>query len=172
MFKFWLKKEEKKITTLEMKEKFSSHPLHAWIEESPFAKRSLATFFDSLTEEAVEFIYHHEVLMLKSSGKYALSVQPGSHVIVVFPEVLKLLNSFKFDEALMMIAHELGHIMYEHGKKSVDTLTAQVEADRFAISLGYGVELEQFLLAQPESIEMRTRLAYLTSQLISKAYEK
>jgi predicted Zn-dependent protease len=72
----------------------------------------------------------------------------------------------------MMIAHELGHIMYEHGKKSIDTLTAQVEADRFAISLGYGEELEQFLLAQPESIEMRTRLAYLTSQVIISEYKK
>lgn len=172
MFKFWLKKEEKKITTLEMKEKFFSHPLHTWMNEMGFAKRSIETFLDSLPSEAMEFIYYHEVLMLKSSGKYALSVQPGSHVIVVFPEVLKLLNSFKFDEGLMMIAHELGHIMYEHGKKSVDTLTAQVEADRFAISLGYAVELEQFLLAQPESIEMRTRLAYLTSQIISKEYKK
>ena len=60
----------------------------------------------------------------------------------------------------------LSGLIYEHGKKSIDPLTAQVEADRFAIHLGYGHELEKFLLEQVESVEKRTRLTYLTSQLI------
>jgi hypothetical protein len=166
MFKFWLKKKEKEISLHEMKEIFFSHPLHAWMHESPFVKRTLDSFLNSLPKEAINFMAQHEVLMLKSTGRYAIAVQPGSHVIVIFPELYNLLSSFSFDSALMMIAHELGHILYEHGKKNIDPLTAQVEADRFAIHLGYGQELEKFLLDQVESVEKRTRLTYLTSQLI------
>ncbi|MFZ4714322.1 MAG: hypothetical protein ACOYL6_11435 [Bacteriovoracaceae bacterium] len=166
MLKFWLKKKEKEITLTELKADFFSEPLHAWMNESTFVKRAMESFLDSLPKEALNFMGTHQVLMLKSSGRYALAVQPGSHVIVIFPELYKLLSSFSFDTALMMMAHELGHILYEHGKKIIDPLMAQVEADRFAIHLGYGHELEIFLLEQPESIEKRTRLTYLTSQLI------
>lgn len=173
MFKFFNKKskkeiEKKQLTSVELKLKFFSHHEHAWIIQSNFLRRNFDMFLDILPENVLKFVVNEEVLFIKTNGKYAFSVAPKSHVIVIFPEIYQALNSFHFDRGFMVIAHELGHIISGHSKGVHDPLEAQVEADRFAIQLGYERELEQFLEEQPESIEKRTRLAYLTSYVFSK----
>lgn len=106
-----------------------------------------------------------EVILYPSSGRFACSVQ-GSHksIIIVFPELKSLLDAPFDGWAKAVLAHEFGHLFHGHGSRFVDPLEAQIEADRFAIEMGYMDKLAEFLEEQPESIEKRTRLAYLTSQ--------
>ena len=66
-----------------------------------------------------------------------------------------------------ILAHELGHIMLSHGSRKLPVLDAQVEADKFACELGYLDDIENFLLEQPESIEKRVRLSFVTSLYFS-----
>ena len=172
MFKFFTKTHKKEtknqLSKTELKLKFFSHTEHQWIIQSNFIRRNFDMFLDILPQNVLNFVVSEEVLFVKTNGKYAFSVAPKSHVIVIFPEIYQALNSFNFDRGFMIIAHELGHIISGHSKVNVDPLEAQVEADRFAIQLGYERELEMFLEEQPESIEKRTRLAYLTSYVFSK----
>ena len=96
---------------------------------------------------------------------FACSVQNSSKsVIIVFPELKKFLGAPFPGWAHAVLAHEFGHLYHEHGKKWIDPLEAQVEADSFAIELGHMEQLANFLEERPESIEKRTRLSYLTSK--------
>lgn len=85
-------------------------------------------------------------------------------MILIFPELKRLLNAPFDGWAKAVLAHEFGHLYHQHGSRFVEPLEAQVEADRFAIEMGYLRPLAEFLEEQPESIEKRTRLAYLTSR--------
>ena len=66
------------------------------------------------------------------------------------------------------LAHELGHIFYGHSNRKIDILEAQVEADKFAIELGFENEIESFLQGLPESLEKRVRLSYVTSYIFDR----
>ena len=65
--------------------------------------------------------------------------------------------------ARAVLAHEVGHIMLEHSENSDDPMEAQVDADTFACDMGYLDQLESFLHEQPETVEKRVRLTFLTN---------
>ena len=160
----------KKLNHFNSKEQFLDwffkHPEHRWIQEEKFTQSNLLDFFESFPLKAINKIYEtQDVLLCASSGRFACSVQGGGKaVILVFPELKRLLNAPFDGWAKAVLAHEFGHLYHQHGSRFVEPLEAQVEADRFAIELGYLRPLAEFLEEQPESIEKRTRLAYLTSR--------
>lgn len=145
---------------------FFSRPDHAWIEQDRYIKANLLDFFDSLSLKAINKIFEtEEVVLAPSSGMFACSVQGrGKSVIIVFPELKRLLKAPFSGWAKAVLAHEFGHLYHGHAGKFIDPLEAQIEADTFAIDMGYGPQLAEFLEERPESIEKRTRLAYVTSR--------
>lgn len=150
-------------------EKFFTHPFHYWILEDRFTKATFDELFDLLPEETRKFLVQTApIYFLSSSGKYSCALSNSkSHAIIVFPELKKLLKSTQMDYSLSIILHELGHIIADHSNKDIDVIKAQVEADLFAAKLGFGPQIEQFLLQLPESMEKRVRLSYLTKYEIS-----
>lgn len=145
---------------------FFAHPEHQWMNGQRYVKANLLDFFDTFPLKFINKIYEtQEVILHPSSGRFACSVQKSSKsIILVFPELKRLLNAPFPGWAHAVIAHEYGHLYCEHGKKWIDPIEAQVEADAFAIELGHLKYLAEFLEEQPESIEKRTRLAFLTSR--------
>lgn len=145
---------------------FFNHPDHQWIKFEKFTYSNLLDFFDTFPLKTLNAIYEREeVVLCSSSGRFACSIQGNSKsVILVFPELKRLLNAPYDGWAKAVLAHEFGHIFNKHGSRFIEPLEAQIEADRFAIELGHIEELARFLEEQPESVEKRTRLAYLTSR--------
>jgi hypothetical protein len=149
---------------------FFTHPFHQWINQNRYTKATFQEFFDLLPMHAIEFLLNTSpIYFLHSSGKYSCALSnTRAHAIIVFPELSSLLRSTMMDHSLAILLHELGHIIFEHADKDIDPTKAQVEADLFAAKLGFAEQIEEFLLDQPESLEKRTRLSYLTKYVIQK----
>lgn len=151
-------------------EKFFAHPFHYWILEDRYTKATFEELFDLLPDSTRKFLIESApIYFLSSSGKYSCALSNSkAHAIIVFPELKKLLRSTQMDYSLSIILHELGHIIADHSNKDIDIIKAQVEADLFAAKLGFGPQIEEFLLQLPESMEKRVRLSYLTKFELSK----
>ena len=103
-------------------------------------------------------------LFVRSNGRYACSVSSlQQNVIIIFPEVYRLLTKTYDGWAKAVMAHEVGHLYLDHSENSDDPMEAQVDADNFACDMGYLEELENFLHDQAESVEKRVRLTFLTN---------
>lgn len=141
---------------------------HSWINENKYIKASFEDFFEYVPVATIDRIVNdYQIIFVPILAKYGCAIS-SANVILVFPELHELLASTAISNFKAIIAHEIGHILMDHGAKSLSVMEAQIEADNFAISLGFGEDLESFLLDQPESIEKRLRLSYLTSRYYSK----
>lgn len=81
----------------------------------------------------------------------------GREVVLVFPDLYRLLLSAEFAQGQAILAHEFGHVILGHAHRATDDLTAQLEADAFAAELGYAEELAYALegYAGQETISAR-----------------
>jgi hypothetical protein len=140
-------------------------PEHAWLHQDRYVKNHFIDFLEDLPVKTLKkMIKDVPVIFVPSSGKYSCAINCQHYsVIMIFPELMNLLQSTAKSYYKAIMAHELGHVILQHGKNNIKVLEAQIEADRFAAKLGYINELENFLLEMPESIEKRVRLSYLTS---------
>jgi hypothetical protein len=138
---------------------------HEWIIENRFIKASITDFLDQFNEDILYRCFVlKSTLITKASGAYALSINQSIHdTIICFPEVVNSLASMNPSDGQAVLAHELGHIYHEHSGKRISPIQAQIEADKFAMENGFYEQLENFLLAQPESTEKRIRITYMTS---------
>lgn len=139
------------------------NPHHYWIREDRYIKASIEDFIEVLPLKVLKFLVANEVTLVLSNGRYGLSLKNQERgVILVFPELKKMLMSPLPTDAFVVLAHEIGHLYYGHHEVAIDALEAQVEADRFAVEIGLAEDLESFLIALPESTEKRVRLSSLT----------
>jgi hypothetical protein len=170
--KFIQKKVGKRDISTEFtqyKSNFFNHQNHQWMKQNRFVRANFEELLTIIPMDVKEFLIDQPPLyFLPSSGRYscALSGQKGSHAIIVFPELMQLLKSPMMDHALAILAHELGHIVAEHGKSNIDPLEAQVEADAFACRLGFAKQISEFLEEQPDSTEKSVRLTYITPKVL------
>ncbi len=152
---------------------FFNNPQHQWIVEDKYIKANFEEFFSLIPLKMLRDLWKDsDIWFISSSGKYSCAIEPiGCSVIMIFPELKKIMRSFNPDGTKAILAHELGHIYYNHSNRRIDVLEAQVEADKFAINLGFIEELESFLHDQSESLEKRVRLSYLTSQYFDSYHD-
>jgi hypothetical protein len=157
----------------EFLKKFYLHDSHSWILGDRYVKANFDEFFDRISWQILKrFSKKRNLIFLPSNGKYSCTLSSiNQHIIMVFPELMRLLKSPATNHALAILAHEIGHIVSEHSKKAIDPLEAQVEADLFACKMGYAVEIESFLHNQIESIEKRLRLTYVTAYIVSTSHK-
>ena len=148
---------------------FFEQPQHQWMEQGRYIKIHFIDFFDYIPLKTINQLFADtDIYFVPSNGKYSCSVSSqNEEVIIIFPELMQLLNAPFDGYAKAILSHELGHIINQHAKQSIDPMAAQIEADRFAVTLGYGYELAEFLEEQSESLEKRVRLSYVTSALFS-----
>jgi hypothetical protein len=156
--------EDKLITICE---RFFSSPHHQWIASDKHLTRDFSHLIDSFPEDVLDFFANQDVKFIRATGKLscALSLSENTEMVIIFPDLLKLLKSGSPTHGIAVLAHELGHIYHRHQSRAIPTLQAQLEADHFAYSLGFGRELYDILLDYFDSDDCKKRLQYLDSLL-------
>lgn len=145
---------------------FFQNPQHQWINENPRFKKIFTEFIASIPLPVKDFFAQHPLIILKANKKFScsLDIPAGHKVILVFPDLLERLRSVYYEEAMAIIAHELGHLYQQHSHQSIDPLEAQVAADAFAAELGYYNQLINIIEEEAQGIEAKVRLVYLNSK--------
>jgi hypothetical protein len=143
---------------------------HRWINEDKLIRRGIAILVDALNEKHIDFFEKHPTYLIPCQAHLSCAIgrTKNHHLILVFPELMQILKSASVLHGIAVIAHELGHIYYQHTENKIDTLQAQIEADDFAFQLGFGEELQEILLDHVYSVDCRVRIAKLTSKLITQ----
>ena len=124
MWNFFKKKHKTNDLTLQKesyKKQFFAKEQHQWIDKDLSYKKAFSLLIDSFNQNVFDFLdkQKKDILFLKASGKLACSigVLSHSHVILVYPDLTKLLKSAFFLRGVAVLAHELGHLYYNHGNK-------------------------------------------------------
>ncbi|MBD63859.1 MAG: hypothetical protein CME62_01520 [Halobacteriovoraceae bacterium] len=145
-------------------------PEHGWMKEDSCTFAHMQDFFERIPSKVLKKVFVDEhTILVPASGKYACAVRSHhQYVVLVFSEVLQKLSKYNDGWAKAVLAHELGHIFLDHHKVNEDIMESQVDADAFACDMGYLEELESFLHDQPESVEKRVRLSFLTTYYFSQ----
>jgi hypothetical protein len=140
-----------------------------WLKGDRYVERNLRDLFNMLDQSALDYFQQHPLVFIPSTGELscALSGISGIDVIIVFPELIKMLRSAAPRRGLAIVAHELGHLISQHSEREIDRLQAQIEADRFATQLGLGLELQEILL-QFDEIDCRVRITYIASAMANE----
>lgn len=151
---------------------FLADPNHRWINEDRLIKRGVIILLESLKESHLDFFLKHPTYLIPCQAHLSCAIgrTQNHHLILVFPELMQILRSASSIHGVAILAHELGHIFYQHTENKIDTLQAQIEADDFAFQLGFGEELQEILLDHASSIDCRVRISKLTSKLISQKH--
>ena len=174
MFEFFKKNrfssKNPKKQKIDFKLSFLNDPNHQWINEDRTIKRSFEILLDSLNSKQIEFFIQHPTYMIPCQAHLSCAIgrTQNHHLILVFPELIQILKSASAFHGIAILAHELGHIYYQHTENKIDTLTAQIEADHFAFELGFGEELQEVLLDHVHSLDCRVRISRLTAELITQ----
>lgn len=150
---------------------FWQSPEHNWIKNNRNMALSLEELFESIPLDILNDLTKRTKLILaQSSGRYGCAVESQSvNIIICFPDLIDLLSRYNSKIGQAILAHELGHLYHNHSTKKISPLEAQREADAFAVKLGFGYELSEFLESQVQSIDTRVRLTYITSSLFSNS---
>lgn len=150
------------------KKRFFENELNTWILRPPNLKRSIQILFDSMDNEVISFFSGKELALITCQGLWAATLYPKKNLflIIVFPNLLDLFNSANYRMGIGVLAHEIGHIFLEHSKREITPIEEQYEADLFAVNLGFGMELFNFLSLYPNSKECLVRKERLAKQLI------
>jgi hypothetical protein len=170
----FLNKSTSKITKEEFINNFFKDHNHAWINSNIKYKKAFTLLLNDLKQEHIEFFNRHKTffILCEAHLSCAIGKTQDHHLILIFPELKNLLKSASLTHGVAILAHELGHIYFQHTEKKVDILTAQLEADDFAFKLGYGEELQEVLLDHIESTDCRIRISRLTTKLLEVKYNQ
>lgn len=161
----------KKMNKNDFKKSFFNSPFHAWIQSDKQFKRCFELLIDSFGPEEIKFFTDNPILFLQSNAVLSCTLGKDSeNIILVFPDLAKLMTSSCYFQAIATLAHECGHVFYRHTEVEMENLEKQIQADFFAYKLGYGEDLQDILLEHNHSIETKVRIAKLTALLISDKY--
>lgn len=163
------KKSENKFNNL--RDKILININNQWILQDKVISRAFFTLLDNLTtEQNTQLMTENQIIIIPASGEYSCLIHqpPHANVILLFPEIIKLLGNVDNDRGLSILAHEFGHIYHQHYKKKISPLDAQIEADDFALQAGFGHGLVEVLLGYSD-IDSQTRVSVLTSKILSQS---
>jgi hypothetical protein len=139
-------------------------PEHQWIAADKALLDRIAGFLCLLSPaDLTEILTNRRLLLLYCNQKMSAAFHQfkNREVVLIFPDLRKLLLSAQYLQGYAVLAHEFGHILHGHSEKEIHPLTAQLEADRFASELGFGEELFDLLRLEHPNTEIRERLAAL-----------
>ena len=142
-----------------------------YFKQNKYLYRGLYDLCSKMNEETQKsLLLQKQILFVPVSRIFACTVSPSSssNFIFIFPDLLKKLSCVDNGQGLAILAHEMGHLFYEHSKKGTPELKAQIEADDFAFQLGLGEELCE-VLSNFRDVDSRTRISYLTAKILSNS---
>ena len=143
---------------------FYLSPFHQWIVSTDRLKSRLDEFFNLLDQETLEYFNGQRGLVfLKANGQLSctLTYPEDHHLVLLFPKLIQYLLGENPRYGFAILAHELGHIKYQHQQRAINTLQAQLEADRFAFQIGLGAELVAVLEDYEQYEECQIRIEEL-----------
>jgi len=152
---------------------------HAWILENRQLKRAFEYLIEDLSEEEInQMMRSGEVYFVRVNDRLSCTVRAdmerrrGNQVVLVFPRLYNLLKSAAPDFGLAVLCHEIAHIVLDHSHKRLSPLQKQVEADRFALEHGFGLELVELLeeegVAHPEvQLRLKKLLEHLEDEEVA-----
>ena len=135
-------------------------PENRWILDDPSTFRCIQILFEALPPLSIKYLTTLELFFIRSDGILASTVAPRKkgHLIIIYPELVKMMKSAAPLLATAVLAHELGHIVLKHSVRKIDPTRAQIEADHFVAKIGFGGELRQVLLDYKGSPDYSQRL--------------
>ncbi|MCK5073236.1 MAG: hypothetical protein KAQ98_07390 [Bacteriovoracaceae bacterium] len=147
--------------------RFIENPFHNWIKSDKIIHRAFSILFSSMPDNVLLHFQKKILICLKASGQQACTLTPpsNSEIIIIFPDLEKLLKSASPFHGIAVLAHEIGHIIHNHSNMVINPIKAQIEADTIAHEMGFGKELLEQLLSFPETHEYNLRIRYLHSLL-------
>ena len=167
MINLWQKNKTEKVVTSDVMGMWMQNPHHQWIKNDRTVYRVFKILADSISMKTKDYFLEHQILFLISDGSFscALSKTNESHVVIIYPELLKLIKSASPLHAVAILAHELGHLFHNHSHRKLANLDAQLEADNFANNLGLGRELIDIIWEHSNDDEGLIRIKNLQQSL-------
>lgn len=143
--------------------RFFSAPEHRWLWENKNLRARLTEVFLRMSKRQLGTFFGRRPLLLYSNGKMSCAFHQfrGRQVVLIFPDLLELLASHEYAQGQAILAHEFGHIVLGHASAAISQSQAQMEADAFAASLGFGPELSRALASFSDSNEVPSRIRSL-----------
>ena len=169
LFKNWSTKSETEVKTT-LVAQFLQQPEHSWILNDAKFRMRLGDFFSTFPKDHLrQLIHHKKILLLYCYPRMSCSFYQykNREIVLIFPDLYKLFLSAHFELAYSILAHEIGHVMYEHSQKKISALDAQLEADTYTWEQGYGMQLFSVLADENPTEELVKRLENL-KYLINK----
>ena len=145
-------------------EKFLKHPEHHWIINSRRHQRVFKELIALIPKPRLDKISERgELVFIKISNQLACSLGAPikENIILIYPDLIEMMNKFDYSESMAILAHEIGHLYFQHSQRKIDPLKAQIEADFFCSSIGLKDELCTFLKKCPLTLEIKIRLEHL-----------
>jgi Zn-dependent protease with chaperone function len=164
LLRSWLKAPVRAANSAECIAAFLRQPEHAWIlRDEPFRNGLIELLCGFPLADLRHLLEKERLLILYCNRRMSCALYPyeGRSVILVFPELRRLMSSARYLEAHAVLAHELGHVFHRHAKVKISPLQAQLEADRYAWERGFGEELISVLGAEEATAESGKRIAAL-----------
>lgn len=140
---------------------------HDWIISSKEYLKCFTLLFEFLDDS---FYYYFEtnnkkLLFHPINGHLSSALNDTNeyNIILIYPELLKILKSASHLRGIAVLAHEIGHIILNHSKQTISKIEAQLEADNYVIKIGLGEELIDILSEYKNDPVVQTRIKNITS---------
>jgi Zn-dependent protease with chaperone function len=139
--------------------RFLRQPEHRWIQGD--FREAIVSFLATIPRPYLHKILVQRKLLFLYCNQHMSATfyqYRRREIVLIFPELLKRIQSVQKHQAFAVLAHEFGHVYHEHSQKRIGSLAAQVEADRFACELGYAEDLYFVLSGEERTHELVERL--------------
>ncbi len=146
---------------------FFQRPEHQWIRHNRLLQNRIVELLIKLPhEDLITFIEAKKAVLAYSDGKWSCTFSRTNNesVILIFPNLFRLFLSAEFPQAQAILAHEIGHILLGHNEFRKSEMELQLEADAYAMGLGYGQELLYALQEFPATKELLRRAEKLSDR--------
>ncbi|GAB4020016.1 MAG: hypothetical protein Fur0010_22400 [Bdellovibrio sp.] len=159
---------KKSLTRREIIAKFFGHPEHDWIVADGRFSKIFDMLLTSLKTPVLKQLFIDKTtlfILQKERLSTVFTFNKDTRVIFVFEGLIELIKTVHATQAVAILAHELGHLYFQHDVRMPERLKAQLEADYFAIELGFAQDLLDFLTDQPKNHDITMRIGQVQNYL-------
>lgn len=142
-------------------EKFFDNPEHQWIKRDPRVLECFVFVVQLFDQNRKMRDFLDSTLFIKSNGTFACAISGDKNIILIYPELISIMKSTNYMQAIAVLLHESGHIILKHRQRALENSKSQIEADLFASELGLGDYLIDFLKDRNTDPQIQERLQAL-----------
>ena len=145
-------------------QQFIRHSEHFWIRDNIAIYRAFEELSSLIPDAYKKSIAKSGgVVFIRAHNELAASFSSPvrENIILIYPDLITMLNRFDPSEGIAVLAHELGHIIFKHSHRNISNIDAQIEADRFASIIGLKKPLISVLKKYEMTLEVKTRIKNL-----------